>query len=71
MDTGGASPGGASELGEAILDVAMALVRLSVLLGEADSSAWHDCRARIALLRSAVDALPAGPIQSRSVGFKP
>lgn len=69
-DVGGASGGGQSELGEAVLDVTLGLVRLSVLLHEADARAWRDCATRMRALRAAAESvLEHEPPSERRVGF--
>lgn len=71
-DTGSASPTAqGSDLGELLLDLTCAMVKASILLGEADAEAWKECAPRIEALRSAMLLFPTKAPKERRVGFEP
>ncbi len=61
---------GDGALGDLLLELITAVVRLNVLLGEADESEFRAARGRLGTLRKAMDELPTEPRARRRVGFK-
>jgi hypothetical protein len=67
---GSASPGGESELAQGLLLLCGEILKMGVLLTEADEEAWKSIHHRYTAFRSLVAGLPSGPTPRRKVGFK-
>lgn len=68
------APSGISDnvevLAEHILELTCSLVKLNILLTEADEREWSAVKARLAALRRATELIPKAPTQRRTMGFK-
>jgi hypothetical protein len=68
-ESGAANGAQGSDLGELLLDLTVALIKASILLSEADRSAWDDLAPRLRSLHAAIGAVPTDPPPARRVGF--
>jgi hypothetical protein len=72
LGMGSASPaGGADVVGDALLELYAAVMKLAVLVAEADEDEFRVIAPRLALLKAAVGCLPTAPAPRKRMGFQP
>lgn len=62
---------GVEALGELILDLTLGMVKVRVLLEEADEDAWKVLKPRLDRFRDEIQRLPSAPRARRRIGFGP
>lgn len=67
---GSVTQAGESELANGLLLLCGEILKMGVLLAEADEEAWKAVRHRYAAFKALVAGLPEGPTPRRKVGFK-